>query len=75
MTRVSDSYCGNLSMASGLYRRKITFRYAGLFFPDEPEFLPEVQDFVRAVAAIKGDSGARIGQVGVRPSTFETVGI
>lgn len=74
MTRVSDSYCGNLSMASGLYRRKIAFRYAGLFFPDEPEFLPEVQDFVRAVAAIKGLKGARIGQVGVRPPTFETVG-
>jgi len=25
MSRVSDSYCGNLSMASGLYRRKIPF--------------------------------------------------
>ncbi|MGC9348217.1 MAG: L-fucose/L-arabinose isomerase family protein [Anaerolineae bacterium] len=74
MTRVSDSYCGNLSMASGLYRRKIPFRYAGLFFPDEPEFLPEVQDFLRAVAVVKGLKGARIGQVGVRPATFETVG-
>ncbi len=74
MTRVSDSYCGNLSMASGLYRRKIPFRYAGLFFPDEPAFLPEVQDFVRAVAVTKGLKGARIGQVGVRPATFETVG-
>ncbi len=74
MTRVSDSYCGNLSMASGLYRRKIAFRYAGLFFPDDPEFLPEVQDFVRAVAVVKGLKGARIGQVGVRPPTFETVG-
>jgi len=74
LTRVSDSYCGNLSMASGLYRRKIPFRYAGLFFPDEPAFLPEVQDFVRAVAVAKGLKGARIGQVGVRPPTFETVG-
>jgi L-fucose isomerase-like protein len=72
--RVSDSYCGNLSMASGLYRRKIPFRYAGLFFPDEAAFLPEVQDFVRAVAVVKGLSGARLGQVGVRPPTFETVG-
>jgi L-fucose isomerase-like protein len=73
MTRVSDSYCGNLSMASGLYRRKLPFRYAGLFFPDEPEFLPEVEDFVRAVAVVKGLKGARIGQVGVRPGSFETV--
>ncbi|MBN1874783.1 MAG: hypothetical protein JXA33_11185 [Anaerolineae bacterium] len=74
LTRVSDSYCGNLSMASGLYRRKIPFHYAGLFFPDEPEFQTEVQDFVRAVAVVKGLKGARIGQVGVRPTTFETVG-
>jgi L-fucose isomerase-like protein len=73
LTRVSDSYCGNLSMASGLFRRKLPFRYAGLFFPDEPEFLPEVEDFVRAVAVVKGLKGARIGQVGVRPGSFETV--
>jgi L-fucose isomerase-like protein len=73
LTRVSDSYCGNLSMASGLYRRKLAFRYAGLFFPDEPEFLLEVEDFVRAVAVVKGLKGARIGQVGVRPGAFETV--
>jgi L-fucose isomerase-like protein len=72
--RVSDSYCGNLSMASGLYRRKIPFHYAGLFFPDEPEFRAEVQEFVRAVAVVAGLRGARIGQVGVRPPTFETVG-
>ncbi len=74
LSRVSDSYCGNLSMASGLYRRKIAFRYAGLFFPDEPELLDEVQDFVRAVAVIKGLKNARLGHVGVRPPSFETVG-
>jgi L-fucose isomerase-like protein len=74
LTRVSDSYCGNLSMASGLYRRKIPFRYAGIFFPDEAGLLAEVQDFVRAVAVVKGLKGARVGHVGVRPETFETVG-
>ena len=72
--RVSDSYCGNLSMASGLYRRKIPFHYAGLFFPDEPAFKAEVETFVRAAAVVKGLKGARLGQVGVRPGTFETVG-
>ncbi len=72
--RVSDSYCGNLSMASALYRRKIPFHYAGIFFPDEPELLQEVDTFVRAAAVVKGLRGARIGQVGVRPATFETVG-
>jgi len=74
MERVSDSYCGNLSIASGFYRRKIPFHYAGLFFPDEVEFQAEVQDFVRAVSVVKGLKGARIGQIGLRPVTFETVG-
>lgn len=74
LSRASDSYCGNLSMASGLYRRKIPFHFAGIFFPDEPEFITEVDKFVRAVAIVKGLIGVRIGQVGVRPSTFETVG-
>ena len=74
LARVSDSYCGNLSIASALYRRKIPFRYAGLYFPDEDELLEEVRTFVRAVAVVKGLKGARLGQVGVRPETFETVG-
>ncbi len=74
MSRASDSYCGNLSMASGLYRRNLPFHYAGLFFPAEPEFAAAVQDFVRAVAVVKGLKGARVGQIGVRPAAFETVG-
>ena len=74
LSRVSDSYCGNLSMASGLYRRKIPFHYAGIFFPDEPAFAAEIDTFARAVAVVKGLRNARIGQVGVRPPTFETVG-
>jgi len=74
LARVSDSYCGNLSMASALYRRKIPFYYAGIFFPDEPDFADEVDTFIRSVAVVKGLKNARIGQVGVRPSTFETVG-
>jgi L-fucose isomerase-like protein len=72
--RVSDSYCGTLSIASGLYRRKIPFHYAGIFFHDEPLFLEEVETFQRAVSVVKGLRGARIGQVGVRPTNFETVG-
>jgi L-fucose isomerase-like protein len=74
MARVSDSYCGTLSIASALYRRKIPFHYAGIFFHDEAEFRAEVDSFVRAVAVVKGLRNARIGQVGVRPGSFETVG-
>lgn len=73
LARVSDSYCGNLSMASGLYRRFIPFRYGGIFFPDDPELRYEFETFAAAVAVVKHMKGARIGQVGVRPVTFETV--
>ncbi|MBN1401953.1 MAG: hypothetical protein JXA74_14020 [Anaerolineae bacterium] len=74
LARVSDSYCGNLSMASALYRRKLPFYYAGIFFPGEAELAAAFDTFARAVAVVKGLRGARIGQVGVRPATFETVG-
>jgi L-fucose isomerase-like protein len=74
MARVSDSYCGTLSIASALYRRKLPFHYAGIFYAGEQAFRQEVEQFVRAVAVVKALKGARIGQVGVRPATFETVG-
>jgi L-fucose isomerase-like protein len=73
MSRASDSYCGNLAMAAGLHRRKIPFRYAGIFFPGEPELLAEVRRFAGAVAVVKALRNAQIGQVGLRPQTFETV--
>ncbi len=72
--RLSDSYCGTLSIASALYRRKIPFHYAGIFYAEEPEFLEEVKTFVQAAAVVKGMRGAQIGQVGLRPEGFETVG-
>ena len=73
LLRASDSYCGNLSMAAGLHRRKLPFRFAGVFFPDESGLRAEAEAFVRAVAVAKGLRHARLGQVGVRPQTFETV--
>ena len=73
MNRASDSYCGNLSMAAGLHRRRIPFHYAGLFFPNEPELRRELENFAGAVAVVKALKNARIGQVGLRPETFETV--
>ncbi len=73
LMRISDSYCGTLSIASALYRRKIPFHFAGIFFPNDAGFVAEAETFVRAVAVVKGLKGARIGQVGVRPTTFETV--
>jgi L-fucose isomerase-like protein len=74
LARVSDSYCGNLSMASGLYRRKLPFHYAGLFFPTEDALKVELESFCRAALVVKDLKQARIGHIGVRPPTFETVG-
>jgi len=71
--RTSDAYCGTLSIASGLHRRGIPFCFAGLFFPDEAEFVGAVQTFVRAASVVAGLRNARIGQVGLRPQQFETV--
>jgi len=74
LARVSDSYCGTLSIAAGLHRRQLAFHYAGIFFHEEDDFVDAIKLFVRAVAVIKALTNAQIGQVGVRPPTFETVG-
>jgi len=71
--RRSDSFCGTLSVTSGLYRRRIPFIFAGIVFPEEKSFLHAVANFVRTCAIVKGFKGARIGMVGPRPEGFETV--
>ena len=73
--RRSDSFCGTLSISSGLYRRKIPFVFAGNFFPEEEGFVGSVDDFVRTCAIAQSFYGARIGQVGPRPERFETCAI
>jgi L-fucose isomerase-like protein len=73
LARVSDSYCGNLAVAAALHRRGVIFHFAGLFFPAEPALGSAVATFVRAVAVVKALRNARIGQVGARPGTFESV--
>jgi len=71
--RRSDSFCGTLSVTSGLYRRKISFVFAGIVFPEERSFLQAIANFVRTCAVVNGFKGARIGMVGPRPEGFETV--
>jgi len=71
--RRSDSFCGTLSLASGLYRRMIPFTFLGIFFPEEDGFKKRVETFARAAAIVSRFIGARIGLVGPRPERFETV--
>lgn len=70
--RISDSFCGTLSIASALYRRKIPFIWGGLVFPEEKEFTKSVENFIRTCAIVKGFLGARVGLIGPRPERFET---
>ena len=70
--RRSDSFCGTLSISSGLYRRRIPFTFAGMVFPEEESFLESISNFVRVCSVVRGFIGARIGLVGPRPERFET---
>lgn len=70
--RRSDSFCGTLSISSGLHRRLIPFSFAGIVFPEEEEFISTVSDFVRVCSIAAGFIGANIGLVGPRPERFET---
>lgn len=71
--RVSDSYCGNLAVATALHRRKIPVHFGGVFFPDDPGLAAALAEFVAAVSVRKGLLNTRVGQVGIRPPAFESV--
>jgi L-fucose isomerase-like protein len=70
--RRSDSFCGTLSISSGLHRRQIPFLFGGIVFPEEEPFLESVTDFLRVCSISRGFIGAKIGLVGPRPERFET---
>ncbi len=70
--RRSDSFCGTLSISSGLYRRKIPFFFGGLVFPEEVRFIESISDFMRVCSVVRGFIGAKVGLVGPRPERFET---
>ncbi len=70
--RRSDSFCGTLSVTSGLYRRKIPYSFMGIVWPEDELFARSVRTFARACAAVSGFFGARVGMVGARPERFET---
>ncbi len=73
--RRSDSFCGTISTAAGLNRRKISFDFSGLFFPEEKEFVEAVRRFARTAFFYEAFMGAKIGTVGPRPAAFETCAI
>ena len=70
--RRSDSFCGTLSISSGLVRRKIPFIFMGIVFPEEGIFLDSIRNFIRVCSIVNGFNGAKIGLVGPRPERFQT---
>lgn len=74
-TRKSDSFCGTISTASGLVRRGIKFNFAGLYFPEEINFIESINRFAKICFAVKKFRGAKIGIIGPRPEAFETCAI
>jgi len=70
--RRSDSFCGTLSISSGLHRRKIPFIFTGIVFPEENDFLTSIRGFAQVCSIVRGFIGAKIGLVGPRPERFET---
>ena len=70
--RRSDSFCGTLSISSGLHRRQIPFMFGGIVFPEERDFQDDVGTFSACAPSPADLSGARIGLVGPRPERFET---
>ncbi|MCE8422514.1 MAG: hypothetical protein J5U16_01110 [Candidatus Methanoperedens sp.] len=73
--RKSDSFCGTISTASGLVRRNIKFDFAGIYFPEEKEFISDVRRFSKAVHATTNFKGMKVGELGPRPAPFETCAI
>ncbi len=70
--RRSDSFCGTLSISSGLKRRDIPFLFGSIVFPEEEEFKESIANFLQVCSIGRGFLGARIGLVGPRPERFET---
>lgn len=70
--RNSDSFCGTLSISSGLYRRDIPFLFLGIVFPEEEKFLNNLLSFVKTCNAVKGFLNIKVGLIGPKPYPFET---
>lgn len=72
--RSTDTWCGQFMTVSALKRRGFTYTHIPTCNPEEPEFARRVAIFVRAVCAMSRFRGARLGQIGTRPTLFESQG-
>jgi L-fucose isomerase-like protein len=71
-SRSTDTWCGQFMTISAIKRRGFIYEHLITTDPEEGEFKQKVGEFVRAICAIAHFRGARIGQVGTRPTLFES---
>lgn len=70
--RATDTWCGQFMTCSAMKRRGLKFEHIPTCNPGDPVFAEKLEIFTRAVNAISKFKGARILQIGVRPTGFES---
>lgn len=70
--RATDTWCGQFMTCSALKRRGFKFEHIITCNPEDAEFAEKVEIFTRACNAIAKFKGARILQIGTRPTAFES---
>ncbi len=70
--RATDTWCGQFMTCSSLRRRGFKFEHIITCDPEEERFGRKVEIFTRACNAVSRFKGARILQVGTRPTKFES---
>lgn len=70
--RATDTWCGQFMTCSAMKRRGFKFEHILTCNPEEPRFSDKVEAFTRACNAISAFKGARVLQIGTRPTGFES---
>lgn len=70
-----DSFCGKLSVANNFYQYGIPYTLTAnhCIDPETPAFKQELTDFVAVCKVVNGMRKARLGLIGARPNSFQTV--
>lgn len=70
--RATDTWCGQFMTCSAMKRRGFKFEHVLTCNPEEQRFSDKVEAFTRACNAISAFKGARVLQIGTRPTAFES---
>ena len=70
-----DSFCGKLSVANNFYQYGIKFTNTSVYTCDvnSPEFTKDLERFALICKVVDAARGLRVGIIGIRSSTFQTV--